>query len=82
MLLFNERGEVTESCIANVVVELDGKKVTPPVLSGLLAGTFRAELLEQGEIEEGVVALDDLKRATSIWRINSVRRWQRAELVS
>ena len=80
VLLFNERGEVTESCIANVVVELDGRKVTPPVSCGLLAGTFRDELLSQGEIEEGVVTLDDLRRADSVWLINSVRKWRRAVL--
>ena len=76
VLLFNERGEITESCIANVVVELDGRKVTPPVSCGLLAGTFRDELLARGEIEEGIVTLDDLKRAASVWLINSVRKWR------
>jgi para-aminobenzoate synthetase/4-amino-4-deoxychorismate lyase len=80
VLLFNERCEVTESCIANVVVELDGRKVTPPVSCGLLAGTFRDELLSQGEIEEGVVTLDDLRRADSVWLINSVRKWRKAVL--
>jgi len=74
VLLYNERGEITESCRANVVVELDGRKVTPPVSCGLLSGTFRDELLERGEIEEGAVTLDDLKRADSICLINSVRK--------
>jgi para-aminobenzoate synthetase / 4-amino-4-deoxychorismate lyase len=81
VLLFNGRGEVTESCIANVVVELAGKKVTPPVACGLLAGTFRDELLEAGEIEEGIVTLDDLKRADAVWLINSVRKWKSARLI-
>jgi len=80
VLLFNERGEITESCRANVVVELDGRKVTPPVSSGLLAGTFRAELLENGEIEEGIITLDDLKQAKAVWLINSVRKWQEVTL--
>jgi len=76
VLLYNERGEVTESCIANVVVELDGRKVTPPVSCGLLAGTFRDELIEKHEIYEQVVTLDDLKRADAICLINSVRKWR------
>ena len=80
VLLFNERGEVTESCIANVVVELDGRKITPPVSCGLLPGTFRDELLAQGEIEEDVILLEDLKRAGRIWVINSVRKWQEVTL--
>jgi para-aminobenzoate synthetase/4-amino-4-deoxychorismate lyase len=82
VLLFNERGEVTESCVANVVIELDGRKVTPPVSCGLLSGTFRDELLERGEIVEQIVILDDLKRASAIWLVNSVRKWRRADYVN
>ena len=48
VVLWNRRSEITEVTIANVVVELDGVRVTPPVASGLLAGTFRGELLDAG----------------------------------
>lgn len=51
VLLWNQRGEVMESCIANLVLPWQGKLLTPPVSSGLLPGTFRAWLLAQGEIE-------------------------------
>ena len=81
VLLFNERGEVTESCIANIVVELGGHKITPPVSCGLLSGTFREELLDAGEIEEGVVTLEDLKCADAVYLINSVRKWRSARLI-
>src|SRR6266850_4178176 len=64
VLLWNERGELTESCAANLVVELDGQRLTPPVGSGLLPGTFRAELLEQGAIREEVLPLKALERAS------------------
>jgi para-aminobenzoate synthetase/4-amino-4-deoxychorismate lyase len=82
VLLYNERSEVTESCIANVVVEIDGRKVTPFVPCGLLAGTFRDELLATGEIEERVVMREDLKRATAVWLINSIRKWRQIEITS
>ena len=78
VLLWNERGEITESSIANVVVEIEGKLVTPPVHSGLLAGTFRASLLDQGKIREQVVMIDDLSRYSKIYLVNSVRRWREA----
>ncbi|MFM8007271.1 MAG: aminotransferase class IV, partial [Dolichospermum sp.] len=42
VLLWNERGEITETCIGNIVVDLNGELLTPPVQCGLLAGTFRA----------------------------------------
>jgi para-aminobenzoate synthetase/4-amino-4-deoxychorismate lyase len=76
VLLWNERGEITESDTANVVVELDGERVTPPVSCGLLGGTFRRWLLDQGDIHERVVPVDDLPRCSKIYLINSVRKWR------
>ena len=78
MILWNERGQATESTKANLVVERGGRRVTPPVDAGLLAGTFRAEVLSTGEVQEGTVMLDELRRAERVWLINSVRGWQRA----
>lgn len=73
VVLWNARGEVTETTIANIIVEVDGQWMTPPITCGLLAGTMRAELLAHGSISERVITLDDLQRATSIEVINSVR---------
>lgn len=78
VILWNERGELTESTAANLVLELDGGLYTPPVRSGLLAGTLRAQLLADGELEERVLRPADLARATDIRLINSVRGPQRA----
>ena len=75
VILWNRRGELTETCIANLVLELDGELFTPHLDAGLLAGTLRQELLDRGQIAERVLTLDDLDRATSIWTINSVRGW-------
>ncbi len=73
VILWNERGEVTESSVANLLVELDGRWFTPPVSSGLLPGTMRAALLATGEIAEHPLQVADLARATQIVLINSVR---------
>jgi len=81
LIFWNERGEVTESSIANVVVEMDGQKWTPSRVSGLLAGTFRAELLALGEIRERVIFKEELKRAHRLFLINSVRGWMPAEWI-
>ncbi len=77
VILWNEKGEVTESTIANVVVVKNGRKCTPPRTCGLLAGTFRNELLAKGEIEEKKLHRDDLRNADEIFLINSVRKWMR-----
>lgn len=81
VLLWNDRGEVTESTIGNVVAEIDGVRYTPPVSSGLLGGTFRAEQLEAGTIRERVLTKADVASASHLWLINSVRRWVEVRLV-
>lgn len=75
VILWNKRNEITESCLANVVVEKDGRRVTPPVKCGLLPGVFREHLLKCGEIEEAVVTLEDLENADHLFLVNSVRKW-------
>ncbi|HEX8190808.1 MAG TPA: aminodeoxychorismate synthase component I [Pyrinomonadaceae bacterium] len=75
VLLWNEEGELTEFTNGNVVVELEGKRWTPPRACGLLAGTFRAELLRTGEVEERLLTKGDLARATRVWSVNGVRGW-------
>jgi para-aminobenzoate synthetase/4-amino-4-deoxychorismate lyase len=73
VLLWNERGEVTESTIANVVVEVAGGLVTPPLACGLLPGVHRAELLERGVVRERVLTLDDVRASPRVYLVNSLR---------
>jgi para-aminobenzoate synthetase/4-amino-4-deoxychorismate lyase len=79
-LLVNERGEVTEFTRGNLVLELDGARVTPARASGLLAGCLRQELLESGTVVERVVRRADLDQATRLWFVNSARGWIEVEL--
>ena len=73
VLLWNTNGFVTETSIANVVATIDGQRVTPPVTSGLLGGTYRQWLLDRGEIREREIHIDDLSRVDEFTLINSVR---------
>jgi para-aminobenzoate synthetase/4-amino-4-deoxychorismate lyase len=73
VLLWNDRGQVTETLIANIIAELDGRLVTPPVSCGLLGGVMRAHLLASGQVAERPIALADLARCTRLFIINSVR---------
>lgn len=82
VLLWNRAGQVTEATTANLIAEIDGARVTPPVECGLLAGTCRAAMLDAGEVVEAVVTLTDLRRATRLWLINSVHGARPAELVA
>ena len=82
VLLWNARDEITESTIANVVLELDGTLWTPPLESGLLEGVFRRHLLAQGVIRERVLTREDVRRASAIRLINSVRQWIEVQWVN
>lgn len=80
VLLHNERGELTEFTIGNLVVEIENKLYTPPVSCGLLAGTFRAHLLETNRVKERVVRVEELNSCTKLFLVNSVRKWQKIEI--
>ena len=78
VILWNEHGEITEATRFNVVAEIDGERVTPPLDCGLLAGVMRAELLESGAITERRITVEELRAAPRLWVINSVRGWVEA----
>jgi para-aminobenzoate synthetase / 4-amino-4-deoxychorismate lyase len=82
VLLVNDRGEVTESTIANLAVLLDGVWVTPPVDAGLLPGTYREVLLREGRLTERPVRVGELRGAGELALVSSVRGWRPAALVS
>jgi para-aminobenzoate synthetase/4-amino-4-deoxychorismate lyase len=81
VLLVNDRGEVTESTIANLAVRLEGAWVTPPIDAGLLAGTYRTVLLREGRLTEQPVTPDQLRDAEELALVSSVRGWRTAVLV-
>jgi para-aminobenzoate synthetase/4-amino-4-deoxychorismate lyase len=80
VLLWNERGELTESRIANVIVSLDGVLFTPPVSSGVLPGCLRRDLIERGEVLERVVMIDRIESFDAIYLANSLRGVWKVEL--
>jgi para-aminobenzoate synthetase/4-amino-4-deoxychorismate lyase len=82
VLLWNERGELTESTIANVAVEIDGVWWTPPLDCGLLPGVLREHLLESGRIRERVVPRSGITPDTNLALFNSVRGWWPARLAA
>jgi para-aminobenzoate synthetase/4-amino-4-deoxychorismate lyase len=82
VLLHNERGELTEFTIGNLVVEVNERLFTPPILCGLLPGTFRAHLLETGQVAERIIRMEELKVCKKIFLVNSVRKWRRVNLLN
>ncbi|MCH7345057.1 chorismate-binding protein [Pelomonas sp. CA6] len=81
LLLFNRDGELTEGCISNLALELDGQWLTPRQQAGLLPGVMREQLLAEGRVREARLTLADLPRATGLAIFNSVRGWCAARLL-
>ena len=79
VLLWNARGELTESTRANLVLRFGDRRLTPPVDAGLLAGTYRAELLERGRLHEERLPVEALEAADEVFLVNSLRGWIRVE---
>ncbi|HWU55969.1 MAG TPA: aminotransferase class IV, partial [Rhizomicrobium sp.] len=71
VIFLNERGEITEGARSNIFVVRGGVVLTPPLMSGLLDGRFRAEMLARGRAREAVLTQDDLKG--EVWFGNSLR---------
>lgn len=61
VLLYNEKGEITETSIANIAIEMvPGTWITPSLECGLLPGVFRKHLLETGQVKEGIINVKGL----------------------
>ena len=69
----NENGELLETSIGNLVLQIAGKLYTPPINLGILPGIYRQHLLEKGKVEEKVLTLEELARAEAIYGCNAVR---------
>ncbi len=82
VILWNERGEITETTIYNLFLEFSGELLTPAQSSGLLPGTLRAHLLATGQCDEAVLTRQDVQRADRILVGNSVRGLREATVTS
>lgn len=76
VILMNTRGEATETTIANLAVEIDGRWYTPPVDSGCLPGVERGRLIENGQVDVAPITRKDLFEASRLARVNSLRGWE------
>ena len=82
VILVNERGQLTETTIANLAVRLDGTWFTPPVESGCLPGVERGRLLREGHLTERILHVADLRVSEGLALVSSLRGRRRASFVS
>jgi para-aminobenzoate synthetase/4-amino-4-deoxychorismate lyase len=81
VLFLNQRGEVTEGAISNILIEKSGRWLSPPIECGLLAGVYRRHLLETlPRVEERVLYAEDLRLADAVYLCNAVRGLRKVEI--
>ena len=81
-LLINERGELMEFSIGNLLLRVRDRWLTPPLESGPLSGIRRRRELSGPQVQEQVLTLAELEQADEIFLTNAVRgrvpmRWLR-----
>jgi para-aminobenzoate synthetase/4-amino-4-deoxychorismate lyase len=80
VLLFNEAGQVTESTVANVAVDIDGVLCTPPVRCGLLPGTQRAWQLDHAQLQERIISVQEVLGNPNVYLLNSIRGMHKVKI--
>ena len=81
VILWNEEGNLTESTIANIILNIEGSWVTPSSNCGLLRGVYRESMLENGLIKERKIHKSEIADLSEITLINSVRGEFKAKLI-
>lgn len=83
VLFTNTAGQVTEGAISNLFIKNNSEDIlyTPAIACGLLAGTYRRRLLEQGRAVERILTVENLRQAEAIYLANSVRGLTRVTLL-
>ncbi|MBX9683290.1 MAG: aminotransferase class IV, partial [Hyphomicrobium sp.] len=79
VVYLNDQGELAEGSRTTLFIERDGQLQTPILTSGLLPGTLRSQMLEDGEAVEQRLTIEDLNQADAVYLGNSVRGLMRAE---
>lgn len=74
VIYFNERGELAEGAITNIIIYKNDVISTPPLSAGILLGVYRKYLLKNNSmISERKLFKEDLLEADKIVLTNSVR---------
>ena len=72
-IYYNQKKELLETSIGNLVLKIEDQLYTPPVHLGLLNGIYRQSLIANNQVTERILTLDNLKQAQAIYGCNAVR---------
>ena len=73
VVVINRDGFITETAIANLVFEIDGDWITPPLSDGVLPGVMRALLIERNEVVVRRIRASQLNEIRSGFVVSSLK---------
>lgn len=72
-IYYNQKKQLLETSIGNLVLKIKDKLYTPPVHLGLLNGIYRQSLIADNKLKEKVLTVKDMEQAQAIYGCNAVR---------
>lgn len=72
-IFHSSAGVLQETAIGNLILERDGRWLTPKISDGCLPGIYRQYLLHTGRLVERTLTLDDLTAADRVLACNALR---------
>jgi len=72
-VLFNEKNEITETAVANLVFFISGEWVTPPISSGILPGVVRAIAIEHCGVKVRPIHVSEIPEVECAFMLSSLR---------
>ena len=72
-VLINLEGKVTETAIANLILQIENEWITPPLSDGVLPGVMRALLVEKAGVLVRQIDADQLPMVKSGFVVSSLK---------
>jgi branched-subunit amino acid aminotransferase/4-amino-4-deoxychorismate lyase len=72
-ILFNEKNEITETAVSNLVFYIGREWVTPPISSGILPGVIRAISVENCGVKVRPIHVSEIPEVESGFLLSSLR---------
>lgn len=81
VVLANQNEEIAGSLDGNIAVWIDGQWLTPPLNCGTVGCSFRAELIDSGDLEERFITRAELEAAEKVALIDDIHGWRLVGLI-
>lgn len=73
LIFINHQQQITEGRFYNLIIQVNGQLITPPLTCGLLGGVFREQLIANASLTEQIIDRELFARAEKIYLCNDVR---------